>query len=126
MANLQTFINQKYFEQRLASTSSINIQNSGGSEENFNIDVGALASFFDSVGLKKLPEDLASAIETFFSSSLAKIFSFGLNTFPSSDWKTVFNSMQELGVFNTANPEHLGIGNYIHLKSGMINLQRRH
>lgn len=126
MSNQQLFINQRYHEQRLAATSSINAQGQSGSEGNFDVDVGALACFFNAIGARKLPEDLTTMIEIFFASSFAKIFSFGLNTFPNSDWKTVFGAMQELGVLNIANPEHLGVGNYVHLKSGLINSQRRH
>ncbi len=126
MSNQQLFINQRYFEQRLANTSSINMQNTGGDGESFDIDTGAIANFLDTIGVKKLPEDFNSMIEILFSSSLAKIFTFGLNTFPNSDWKTVFGAMQELGILSKINPENLGIGNYVHLKSGLANLQRRH
>ncbi len=121
MSNSQLFINQKYLQDRLNSTSSINAQGDNG----YDVDVGALASFFNAVGLRKLPEDFTAAIEVFFGSSFAKIFTFGLNTFPNSDWKSLVGAMQELSVLNIANPADLGLGNYIHLKSGLYNNQGR-
>jgi hypothetical protein len=121
MSNSQLFINQRYLQDRLSSTSSINAQGNDG----YDVDVGALASFFNAVGLRKLPEDFSEAIEAFFGSSFAKIFTFGLNTFPNSDWKVLIGAMQELSVLNIANPADLGLGNYIHLKSGLYNTQRR-
>ena len=126
MSNQQLIINQRYFQQRLDNTSSINMENRGNSDDAFDINTGAIANFLDSIGIKKLPEDFNSMIETLLSSSLAKIFTCGLNTFPNSDWKSVFGAMQELGILSVINPEHHGIGNYVHLKSGIINFERRH
>jgi hypothetical protein len=122
MSNPQLFVHQRYLQDRLNSTSSINSQ---GSDGGYDVDIGALASFFNSIGLRKLPDDFSTAIEIFFGSSFAKIFTFGLNTFPNADWKSLVGSMQELGALNIANPANLGIGDYIHLKSGLYNNQRR-
>lgn len=127
MSNELFFINQRHFKDRIASIASMN-KSSGefSGAESFDINIGVLASLMHSIGIRQLPEDLTTAIEIFFSSSHAKIFSFGLNTLPTADWKTLLGAMNELGVFNAMNIQHQGIGNYIHLQSGLINFHRRH
>lgn len=128
MSNELLFVNQRYFQQRLSSVAAMNKASSGDSSGpgSFDIDTGVLACFLDSIGIKKLPEDFATMIEIFFSSSFAKIFTFGLNTFPTSDWKVLVGAMNELGILGAINIEHQGIGNYIHLQSGLVNFNRRH
>jgi len=114
----QRFIEQRYFESRLASTASINRQQHNGDSDAVSVGTGILANFLDSLGIKKLSTDLATLIEIFFSSSFAKIFSFGLNTLPNV--AASVGDLSQLSIVEMAEIRHLGIGSYMHLQAPLF------
>lgn len=113
----QRMIEQRYFDNRLASTASINRQ-MHDSESGVSVETGILASFLDSIGIKKLSTDLSTWIEIFFASSFAKIFSFGLNTLPNVSASV--GDLRQLSILEMAEIKHLGLGNYFHLKAPLF------
>lgn len=118
---IQQIINNKEYLDRLDGVRSIGSGNGNSGE--YDIERGAIAAFFDSIGLKQLPDDLGPLIEAFFSSTFAKTMCLGLNSLPSVN--QVGGGLKDLAVMKPVDLTNLGVIPYTSI-SGPINGNRRH
>jgi hypothetical protein len=119
---IQQIINNKEYLDRLDSVRSVGAGNNNDSS-GYNIEHGSIAAFFETIGLKQLPDDLAPIIDAFFASTFAKTMSAGLHSLPST--AHVGGGLKDLALIKPVDLANLAVIPYTVI-SGPINGKRRH